>query len=169
MPFVCHQQAPDLRDKLNFIPEMSISLIEKDNKFMDVEIDRTVKTPEVHFSSGMVSISGRSILEDSKLFYHPLTSLMENYSRCNGRIKQIDLSFEYLNGSSTRCLLSMIRVLEKVYAQDSNLVINWYYEEDDDNMKEMGQVFKSLTHLPFNILKSEEKNKLHCPAKSGQH
>jgi len=136
---------------------MTVSELLIEDKYMDVEIYRTVKTPEVHFRNGIISIAGRSILEESDLFYNPLSDLLQNYTSHSGKISQIDLSFEYLNGSSTRCLLSMIRILEKVYDQQGNLVINWYYEDDDDNMKDIGHIFESLTSIPFNILPSEER------------
>jgi hypothetical protein len=117
-----------------------------------MEIDGTKNTPWVHFRSGKLSITGRSILEDSNLFYQPLCDLLEDYTRRNGKFTQIDLNFEYLNCSSTRCLATMLSVLEKLYNNGNIFVINWYYPCDDESMRDMGQIMKSLTSLPFNII-----------------
>jgi hypothetical protein len=117
-----------------------------------MEIDGTKNTPGVHFRSGKISISGRSILEDSNLFYQPLCDLLEDYTRRNGKFTQIDLNFEYLNCSSTRCLAEMLKKLEKLYLGGNIFTINWYYPCDDESMRDMGQIMKSLTSLPFNII-----------------
>jgi hypothetical protein len=117
-----------------------------------LEIEGTRNTPGVHFRSGKISISGRSIMEDSKLFYQPLCDLLEEYTRRNGKFNQIDLNFEYLNCSSTRCLSEMLKVLEKLFMDGNIFIINWYYPYDDESMRDMGQIMKSLTSIPFNII-----------------
>jgi hypothetical protein len=117
-----------------------------------VEIEGTIKTPEVHFENGKIIISGRSILEDSSTFYQSLSDLLDDYTSRKGKIKQIDLRFEYINCSSTRCLADMLRKLEKVYEHGNQFIINWYYPGDDDSIKEIGLVMKSMTSIPFNII-----------------
>jgi hypothetical protein len=117
-----------------------------------VEIDGTINTPGIEFRSGKLSITGRSILENSTLFYQPLCDLLEEYDRRNGKLTQVDLNFEYLNCSSTRCLAAMLRTLEKIFKGGNIFVINWYYTCDDESMRDTGQVMKSLTSIPFNIL-----------------
>ena len=102
-----------------------------------------------------MSIAGRSILEDSNLFYKPLNDLLENCTHRCDNITRIDLNFEYLNGSSARCLVSMIHILEKVYEQGNEIIINWYFDPEDESMYEMGQLMQSMTDIPFNILENE--------------
>jgi hypothetical protein len=123
-----------------------------------MEIDGTKTTPGVHFRSGKISITGRSILADSRLFYQPLCDLLEDYSRRNGKFTQIDLTFEYLNCSSTRCIAEMLKVLEKLYIGGNIFNINWYYPGDDESMRDMGQIMKSLTSIPFNIIEISNGN-----------
>ncbi len=117
-----------------------------------MDIAGTIKTPAVNIESGRMQIAGRSILEDSSLFYSPLNELLEETANHSNRITRIDLGFEYLNGSSVRCLASMIRILEKVYDQGNNIVINWYYYADDESMYDVGKLLQSLTRIPFNII-----------------
>jgi hypothetical protein len=40
-------------------------------------------------------------------------TILEDYTRRNGKITQIDLKFEYINSSSTRCIAAMLIALEK--------------------------------------------------------
>lgn len=119
---------------------------------MTVEIDGTVKTPEVLFRSGKMSISGRSILEDSALFYKPLAELLEDYKNRCGRITQIDLRFEYLNCSSTRSVVSLLGIFERFYDEGNSFPINWYYYDDDECMRETGYTLKLLSRVPINII-----------------
>ena len=121
-------------------------------KVTKMEIEGTVKTPEVHFRSGKIRISGRSILEDSSNFYRSLSDLLDDYSRRSGKISQIDLYFDYLNCNSTRNLATMLKELEKIYEGGNTFVINWYYCNDDESMSEVGHMMKSITRIPFNII-----------------
>ena len=119
---------------------------------MQVEIDGTVKTPEVQLSGGRMYISGRSILEDSTVFYRPLAGLLEDYRKRCGPIKSIDLQFEYLNCSSKRAVVNLIGLLEKYYEEGNNFTINWYYYDDDESMRDTGHILKLLTQVPLNII-----------------
>lgn len=125
-------------------------------KVKKMEIVGTVKTPEVHFGSGKISISGRSILEDSGSFYRSLSDLLNDYSKRSGKISQVDLYFEYLNCSSTRNVAALLKELEKIYESGNTFVINWYYCSNDESMGEIGQVMKSITRIPFNIISDDE-------------
>lgn len=149
--------------------DRSLTLMEREgyhnglkNRFKTrkMEIEGTVKTPEVHFSSGRISISGRSILEDSSNFYRSLSDLLDDYSRRSGKISQIDLYFEYLNCSSTRSLATMLKELEKIYESGNTFVINWYYCYDDESMSEIGHVMKSITRIPFNIISAGDDHSI---------
>ena len=97
-------------------------------------------------------IAGRSIHENSSLFYSALNELLENPYGYSDPITQIDLSFEYLNGSSVRCLVSMIRILEKAHVQGNSIAINWFYYTDDESMYDLGKLLQSITLIPFNII-----------------
>lgn len=132
---------------------------------MTVEIDGTVKTPEVLFKSGKMSISGSSILEDPALFYKPLAELLENYKNRCGRITEIDLRFEYPNCSSTKSVDSLLGIFERFYDEDNGFSINWYYYDDDECMRETGYALKLLSRVPVNIIAVSSRN---TPVIAGQ-
>ena len=119
---------------------------------MRVQIDRTIKTPEVRFRNGKVTIYGRSILEDSCAFYTQLVDLLNEYTRQGGVISQIDLCFEYLNCSSTRSLVRLLKMIEERCGHDKEICINWHYFHDDDSMLETGDVMRNISGLPINMI-----------------
>ncbi len=42
----------------------------------------------------------------------------------------------------------------------NNITVNWYYEEDDEDMEEEGMVFKdSFKEIDFNLIKVENIKK----------
>jgi len=65
-----------------------------------------------------------------------------------------DIQLEYFNTSSSKCLVEIFRRLEKINSQ--NIVINWYYEEDDEDMQESGEDFKEIIdiEIKLNVLES---------------
>jgi len=89
------------------------------------------------------------------LFYSPLNKLLEKKANNSRAISQIDMGFEYLNGSSVRCLVNMIRTLEEMYEKGDKIVINWFYYADDESMYDVGKMLQSLTKIPFNIIKKD--------------
>ena len=50
----------------------------------------------------------------------------------------------------------MFKVLEKVHANGNPVSINWYYEEDDDEIREMGTDYSAVINMPFTIIELEE-------------
>jgi hypothetical protein len=39
----------------------------------------------------------------------------------------------------------------------NKIEINWYFEEGDDDMQELGYILKSLVVCPFDLIETKEK------------
>jgi hypothetical protein len=59
---------------------------------------------------------------------------------------------EYFNTSSSKCLIDIFRKLESLYLQEQDVVIFWYYEEEDEDMKESGEDFKDILKVPIEMV-----------------
>jgi hypothetical protein len=46
----------------------------------------------------------------------------------------------------------MIKKFEKIFTDGKNAKVHWYYDEDDEDMKEAGEDFKVLSKLPIDII-----------------
>ena len=68
----------------------------------------------------------------------------------------MSIKVDYLNSSSHKFLLEVFEKLETLVKQEKSICVNWYYEEDDEEMKETGNEYKSTLNLPFNIIEVEE-------------
>jgi hypothetical protein len=49
----------------------------------------------------------------------------------------------------------MIKKFEKIGADGKIAVVRWFYDEDDEDMKEAGEDFKVLSKLPIEIIGSQ--------------
>jgi hypothetical protein len=48
--------------------------------------------------------------------------------------------------------------MEKLHEAGASVSVKWYYEVDDEDMKEAGEDFKLLLKLPIEILSTEVLN-----------
>lgn len=121
-------------------------------------IEGTPKTPTVNFDAtkGIVEIKGRSIPENAIEFYKPLVDWLDSYAGSPQSETKVNIQLEYFNTSSSKCILDVFKKLENVYKKDNNVVINWYYEEDDEDMLEAGEDYQSILKIPFKMIELEE-------------
>jgi hypothetical protein len=120
-------------------------------------IESTSKTPTVDFQleSGELSITGISVPENAVEFYTPVVDWLISYAVNPQHNTVLSLKLTYLNTSSLQFLYDALKELDEIGAPDS-VVINWYYTEDDDDMKETGEDFKEVTRSQFNFIEVSE-------------
>lgn len=122
------------------------------------ELKETATTPYVLFdhTTGLLKIDGRSIPENVIDFYHPILRWIDEYSKEPCETTEITLKFEYFNTSSSKRIFDIMKKLEKM-ATDSGkrVVINWYYEEDDEDIFFAGNDYKALiSKVEFNLIET---------------
>ncbi|MDD2563994.1 MAG: DUF1987 domain-containing protein [Salinivirgaceae bacterium] len=123
-----------------------------------IKIEGTPKTPTVHFdaTTGLVEIKGRSIPENSIEFYKSLIDWLDSYLTTPAKLTTVDIQLEYFNTSSSKCILDVFKKLEAIYKSGHEVIINWYYEEDDEDMLEAGEDYQSIIKIPFKMCEIEE-------------
>jgi len=121
-------------------------------------IEGSPKTPTVSFDSekGAITLKGRSIPENSIEFYRPLVDWLESYSQTPQPKTTCTIQLEYFNTSSSKCLLDLFKKMENMSKNGSEIVINWYYEEDDEDMLEAGEDYQSIISVPFKMIEVQD-------------
>lgn len=124
----------------------------------ELNIEGTPKTPTIRFDmkSGEMLIKGRSIPENSIEFYKPLTEALDSYTDSPQPETKVNIQLEYFNTSSSKCILDVFKKLEKINAGGSKVIINWHYEEDDEDMLEAGEDYEAIINVPFKMIEVEE-------------
>ena len=97
-------------------------------------------------------LRGKSYPEDAATFYGPVFEALDDYLR-----EHRDCAFEfelvYFNSSSAKAIMSLLERLDEA-ARRGKVTINWYYDEEDDTMRELGEEFgEDLEHAAFHVKK----------------
>ncbi len=121
-------------------------------------IKETPKTPSVHFDpeSGLFEIKGKSIPENSTGFYGPLFQYLEGYSASPAERTVLNVKLEFFNTSSSNRIHSLFKRFEKIYLGDRDVLIRWFCENGDENMRDAGKDFKTILQVPFEIIEVDQ-------------
>lgn len=121
----------------------------------NLTIEGSAKTPTIEFKAeGALLIKGRSIPENSIEFYKPLIDWIGTYGASPKDDTEVNIQLEYFNTSSSKCILDVFKKLETL--SNTKVAINWYYEEDDEDMLEAGEDYQAIIDIPFKMIEVEE-------------
>ena len=115
-------------------------------------IEQTPKNPEVLLESGSLSITGRSYPEHAETFYAPVLEAVKKYLAENAVPVIIKIDLDFCNTGSSKCLLDIFKEFEKALQAGQRIEIAWYYEEDDEEMLELGEDYNRLLDIPVNLI-----------------
>ena len=123
---------------------------------MHLAISETAFTPSVKISpeEHRIIITGPSRLEDPSLFYEKLIKVLEENIINFKSGFSIDFKLNYLNSSSSKWLFHILKNVQNRYGSSKIMTVNWYYDIDDENMLEAGEVFQNLLNVPFRIIEA---------------
>jgi hypothetical protein len=119
----------------------------------EIHILPTCNIPEFLFSpEGIIKIKGRGLFGNNTEVIEQVLNWIDEYLRNPAEITYVILAFEYLNSSSTIIIVSILRKLSQIILQSEKLVIQWYYEEDDEDILERGEYISSTLNIPIEFI-----------------
>ncbi len=120
----------------------------------NVFIEGTGKTPVILFEpeKGLLEIKGRSIPENSTEFYKPLVDMLKKDPGTLSTPFTINFQLEYFNTSSSKCILDILKILANLKKEGKEVLINWHYDEDDEDMLESGENYQEIVNIPFKMI-----------------
>ncbi len=123
-----------------------------------ITIEGTPKTPTINFdiATGHLEIKGRSIPENSIEFYKPLVELLDRYAAKPQANTNVKIQLEYFNTSSSKCILDIFKKLEAIHKAGNVTIINWHYEQDDEDMLEAGEDYQAIIAVPFKMIEEAD-------------
>ena len=77
---------------------------------------------------------------------------LDEYEKAPSTQTELIVKLEYFNTSSSKCLIDVFRRLEKLHNHGSEVHVQWYYEEEDEDMKESGEDFRDLVKMPVALV-----------------
>lgn len=125
-----------------------------------ITIEGTSKIPDINFNpaNGLLEIKGRSIPEHSVSFYKPLLDWLDEYAENPQPQTTVNIELDYFNTSSSKCILDVFRRIENIHNGGKSIVIvNWYYEEGDEDILEAGEHYQAILKMPFETIEMKEE------------
>ena len=119
-------------------------------------ISATEDTPEVNFNKakGKFEVSGRSLPEDVIEFYTPIYSWLEQYVADPNEETIFKIKIDYFNSASQRAINEIFTIVSRINMKGKIVSIEWYYFQDDDEMREAGEEYADITNLSFKYISS---------------
>lgn len=129
-----------------------------------LNIEPTHLSPAIRFIPELndFSIRGMSAPEDVRALYYPVIEWIDKFygellrgeykifSETNPLTLKIDLN--YFNSASAKFLLDILLELKKIRESGTPFVVEWYYEEDDIDMKEAGEDISELVEIELKYI-----------------
>lgn len=120
----------------------------------ELKIQSTATTPEVIFNpEGTLKIKGRSIHENIMEFFNPVKKWLDEYVMAPADLTCVDINLEYFNSATAKMLINIFQKIAEVQFRHKKFLINWYYEDGDEDVLEKGEYFSSVLKIPFNYIK----------------
>lgn len=116
-------------------------------------IEPTLKTPAVIFDNhtGICTIKGMSCAEYAREFYMPVNQWIDEYAKNPKLETVVNIQFKYFNTSSAKSILSLLQKLNEIRKSGNNVIINWYYEKNDEQMIQDGENYSEILDFPFTL------------------
>jgi hypothetical protein len=119
----------------------------------EIHILPTDKSPEFILSpEGIIKIKGRGLFGSKTNVTEQIMNWIDEYLNNPAEITYVNIAFEYLNSFSTTILVSILKSLLQVNLQTKKLVIQWYYEEGDEDILERGGYISSTFDIPITFI-----------------
>lgn len=111
--------------------------------------------PEILFDpeTNQLEISGDSYHEYTYEFFEPVFKWLEGYLKTPGNDIIMNFWMSYFNTASSKCFYDLIEMLQDYHEKGKGKVtINWYYQENDEDMKETGEDFILDSGFPIHLI-----------------
>lgn len=119
-----------------------------------INIKGTDDTPNVILdkSSGQFELSGRSLPEDVSSFYEVVLNWLDEYATDPLDRTELNIKLEYFNTASSKVILDILLKFEEIVENGKEVVVKWYYHEDEEDMLEAGEEYSDIVEIPFDYV-----------------
>ena len=119
----------------------------------ELRILTTASTPGISLNpNGNFRIKGRSVIANANGFCMLIEEWLDKYICNPADTTYVDFHLEYISTSNLKIYIDFIRKIESVRKRNKEYTINWYYDEGDEDILEMGEYISSILNIPFNYI-----------------
>ncbi|MEA3318309.1 MAG: DUF1987 domain-containing protein [Bacteroidota bacterium] len=116
-----------------------------------IKIKGTDDTPNIilDIDNDVFEISGRSLPEDVTTFYEPILNWLDDYAEEAKDKTTFSFKLVYFNTASSKLILDILMKLEEMHENGNEILIKWFFPEDDEDMEEAGEEYADIIDIPF--------------------
>lgn len=118
----------------------------------NLNIKATPKSFEIICESGFIEIKGCSIVNDPKVFFKPVQNWISDYFKDSPTDTIISLKIDYIDSASTKFVFEIIKSFELLMNQQKTVQVLWYYDANDPEVLEIGEILAGRLQVPFNFI-----------------
>ena len=113
----------------------------------------TTHTPAIDFNyeTGVLDIWHSYSGNILNTFFQPVMNWLETYKKNPAPVTTLIFKMEYFNTSSTAFILRIIKIASQLKDQGNSVFIQWFYQEEDDDLVEAGRDFGVLAETEIEL------------------
>ena len=131
-----------------------------------INITETKATPSIILDpeKQLFEMKGCSRPENVREFYMPVINWFENTIANIDNIKSkyqdtpmvFEIKLSYFNSASAKFILDILLYINQIHEKGLNTKINWYYEDGDEDMRDVGEELAEMVDFDFKYIIMKE-------------
>ncbi|MFH2143673.1 MAG: DUF1987 domain-containing protein [Bacteroidota bacterium] len=103
--------------------------------------------------ASVFEICGKSFPENAVEFYSPIIKWIKEYAQSPNPQTIFTISLDYFNSSSSKKIFEILMELEHITTIGGNIIVRWYYDENDDVMFTRSKDIQAVLNIPMEFIK----------------
>lgn len=119
----------------------------------ELKYENDIKCPKVHFQpNGQLEITGKCIPDHPREYFASIISWMEEYLKNPSQKTTLNMKVIYCNSFSKKYFIVIFSMLKTLKDKGLDAEVNWYYEEGDDDMREIVELYKDGSEMEIKAI-----------------
>jgi hypothetical protein len=114
-------------------------------------IQGTKTTPHALMNEGYMKIKGKAVPVRDELFFGNINKKITKYTEEPANTTQVDFNLSHVNAFSKKSVVELLKQLETMNNQGFTVVVNWKYDTDNEDVKELGEILQTMFNFTINL------------------
>jgi len=119
-----------------------------------LSIPATLKSLNVRCEKGIIALRGRSSTNDPQAFFEPVEKWISNYLLDPAEDTMIHIKLDYIDTASLKYVFEILKSFEIIIDRNKSVHVNWYYENNDPELLELGEIVCSKIKIPTRFIEA---------------
>ncbi len=122
-----------------------------------LKLEGSFQSPAIVLDSkiGVFDFRGICFLTNAYEFFMPVLDWLDQYEKNPNPSSKFTFDFTYINTASQKMLFELLKKLGKMVENGHSVTIEWFYEENDDDLKSLGDDLLCLVNVPYKIISKD--------------